>query len=331
MKKTYIEGYEFANLSNKTRGLTTNCDVNELFEAYEYLKDKKYKEKSLITTRIVENAHIEFLSDALSRTQFYEDYNKQTEEFLKSHYLSEEIKKEILSLLAGNCRKEIETLLKSDTETKDFTKEEIKEIRIYLAKVYKKLTNKKEKEKCSDIHDLLEDYFFVLDGEGAIEYIKEDYGSELPNLILDKSAFPSILTYYSGYGVDRRFLGEDHLFSMYKKYVKFYPDKKDEFVNLVKTTITLTPTEFITNYFYFVINGFNSDFTHKRGNMTLDGVYGETRDIVGVASLFSLFRERDPRSDFETTLDIKKEFLKKVEEYKRIMEEEKGKVMKKAL
>jgi hypothetical protein len=331
MKKTYIEEYEFANLSNKTRGLTTNCDVNELIEAYEYLKEKKFKSMSLGTTRMVENAHIEFLSDALNRTYFYEDYNIQTEEFLKSHYLSEEIKNEILCLLAGNCRKEIETLLKSDTETKDFTKEEIKEIRVYLAKVYKKLTNKKEQEKCSDIHDLLEDYFFVLDGEGPIEYIKEDYGSELPNLILDKSAFPSIPTYYAGYGVNRRFLGEDHLFSMYKKYVKFYPDKKDEFVNLVKTTFTLTPTEFIINYFNFVINGFNSDFNYKRGNMSLDGVYGETRDIVGVASLFSSFRERNPEFDFKMTLEIKKEFLKKVEDYERIMEEEKGKIIKKKL
>lgn len=331
MKKTIIEAYEFARLSDKTRCLKSNIDVNELIEAYEYLKDKKYKEESLGSTRVVENAHIEFLSNALNRTYFYEDYNKPTEEFIKSSYLSTDLKKEILSLLEGNCNKKLEALLKSDTETKDFTKEEIKEIRDSLAKLYKKLTNKEEKEKCNDIHALLEDYFFVLDGEGPIEFIKEEYGNELPNFIIDKSAFPSIPTYYSGYGVNRRFLNEDHLFSMYKKYVKFYPDKADEFVNLVNSIYILRPTEFINNYFEFVRNGFNSDFSHKSGNMSLDGVYGETRDIVGVVSLFSAFRERDIESEYKITSEIKKEFLKKVEEYKSTLEEEKGKAKKKTL
>ena len=98
------------------------------------------------------------------------------------------------------------------------------------------------------------------------------------------------------------------MFSIYKKFSKFYPDKANEFVKMVRSISRLTPTEFVTNYLSFVRNGLDSNFKHKEGNVSVDGTYGETRDLVGAVSMFHMFgREQsdlDKRFELESEISI---------------------------
>ncbi len=314
---------EFVPVEDYNRFLETTkyCDnpiydINRIIDIYEFLKDKRVEKYTWDQkVEIVEDAHLDFLGVALGRTYFAPKYNEATEDFLKSDYLSSEVKKDIYDALKDKgCPDNIIQLLTSKKQISDFSKNEIKEIEKYLCK------NEDNSEKCKVLYELYEDYIFVIDGDGPIEYIKEKNNYDLPNLLLDKSGIPSYPSYYSGYGVDRRYLNENHLFSIYKKFLKFYPDKADNFVELVRNINTLTPTEFVTNYLSFVRSGFNPDFDKKKGNVSVDGLYGESRDIVGAISMFHLFgrekSELEIRYESEENFSIRNDFLNMVKEYK---------------
>ena len=323
MEKVFISGGEYNSFLETTKySDSTGFDVNRIIEIYEYLKDKKTEEKSFYRgTKKIENAHLDFLRIALDRIYFSPKYNQATEDFLKSDYLSEELKNEIYDVLKGTCCSEqLMVLLSSERRINDFSKNEIKEIEESLCRISSELSDKKDWGKCKEIYAMFEDYIFVIDGVGPIEYIKEKNGSELPIIMLEKSGIPSYESYYSGYGVDRRYLGENHLFSIYKKFAKFYPDKADEFVKMVRAISRLTPTEFMINYLSFVRNGFDSDFKHKEGNVSIEGTYDETRDLVGVLSMFHMFgREQsdlDKRFELEAEISIRRSFNQMVEDFK---------------
>ncbi len=323
MEKVFISGGEYNSFLETTRySDSIRFDVNRIIEIYKYLKDKKTEKRSFFEEpKKIENAHLDFLRIALNRIYFSPKYNQATEDFLKSDYLSDELKKEIYDVLKGTCCSEqLKVLLNSERRINDFSKNEIKEIDESLCRISSALSDNKYGEKCKEIYELFEDYIFVIDGVGPIEYIKEKNGSELPIIMLEKSGIPSHESYYSGYGVDRRYLGENHLFSIYKKFAKFYPDKADEFVKMVRAISKLTPTEFVTNYLSFVRNGLDSDFKHKEGNVSIEGTYGETRDLVGAVSMFHMFgREQsdlEKRFELELDISIRRSFNQMVEEFK---------------
>ena len=323
MEKEFISGGEYNSFLETTKySDSTRFDVNRIIEIYEYLKDKKTEERSFYgEPRKIENAHLDFLRIALDRIYFSPKYNQATEDFLKSDYLSEELKKEIYDVLNGICCSEqLTALLNSERIISEFSKKEIKEIEESLCQVSNALSGNKYMEKCKEIYEMFEDYIFVIDGVGPIEYTKEKNKSELPIIMLEKSGIPSHASYYSGYGVDRRYLGENHLFSIYKKFTKFYPDKADQFVKMVRAISKLTPTEFVTNYLLFVRNGLDSDFKHNEGNFSVDGTYSETRDLVGAVSMFHMFgREQsdlDKRFEEEAEISIRRSFNQMVEEFK---------------
>ena len=306
MERIFIPAGEYHSFLETTRYCdSTEFDVNRIIEIYEYLKDKKTEERSYYTEpREIENAHLDFLRVALGRAYFSPKYNQATEDFLKSNYLSQELKKEIYGLLKGKCCSlELELVFNSERNFSDFSKDEIKEIYDSLGKVAKSLDE--EENRCKEIHDIFDSYIFVLDGVGPIEYIKERNGSYLPILMLEKTGLPSHASYYSGYGVDGRYLGEKHLFSLYQKFDKFYPDKKNEFVKMINFMRRLTPTEFISNYLLFSRNGFDSDFKQKEDNISVDGTYGATRDLVAGVSLFSLFNNE--QSEFDREIEIERQ------------------------
>ena len=178
-------------------------------------------------------------------------------------------------------------------------------------------------EKFEDIYiDGIDDYLFVLDGVGVVQYIKEKYGDTLPIEMLTRSNVSSSAFYYSGYGVDYSILGEGHLFSLYRKFVKYYPDKVEEFISLVNSIDLITPTEFVNNYMIFVRNGLNSNFMLKKGNISIEGLDGNKRDALGPISLFSLFDSRESKdAEYSRKLEkdhsdrIKKDFEKMVNDY----------------
>ena len=323
MGKEFISAGEYNSFLETTRySDSTRFDVNRIIEIYEYLKDKKTEERSYWgEPRKIENAHLDFLRIALDRIYFSPKYNQATEDFLKSDYLSEELKKEIYDVLQGICCSvQLTTSLNGERKISDFSTDEIKEIEASLCRASDALSDNKDGEKCKEIYEMFEDFIFVIDGVGPIEYIKEKNGSELPIVMLEKSGIPSHASYYSGYGVDRRYLGENHLFSIYKKFAKFYPDKADEFVKMVRDISRLTPTEFVTNYLSFVRNGLDSDFKHKGGNVSVEGTYGETRDLVGAVSMFHMFGKEqsdlERRFELEAEISIRRYFNQMVEEFK---------------
>lgn len=328
MKKQFIEGSEYNGLLEKTRyGIKK---VEDAVDIYEFLKDKT-TEVSVIggDDEILENPHLAFLERLFIRSMSDRacGFTETDEEFLKSNYLSGELKKEISNRL-NNRSKELTKLLNSEKQINDFSKEEIKEI-IELFRTISNSLSDKTKSECGSFCHLFEEYIFVLDGNGPIEYIKEKYGKELPIAMLERSNVVSRASYYSGYGVDGSLLGDRHLFSLYKKFVKYYPDKADEFVKMVMSISKLTPTEFITNYLSFVRNGLDNDFKSKGGNFSVDGLHGASRNLVGAVSMFSLFsREQsdlDRRFELDEHFSIRKRFTQMIEQFKSIQELEQSK------
>ncbi len=323
MERVFISAGEYNGFLETTRYCdSTEFNVNRIIEIYEFLRDKKTEERSYYAEpRKIENAHLDFLRVALGRTYYSPKYNQATEDFLKSDFLSHELKKEIYDVLNGICCSEqLTALLNSERRISEFSKNEIKGIEESLCQVSNALSGNKYMEKCKEIYEMFEDYIFVIDGVGPIEYTKEKNKSELPIIMLEKSGIPSHASYYSGYGVDRRYLGENHLFSIYKKFTKYYPDKADQFVKMVRAISRLTPTEFVTNYLSFVRNGLNSDFKHNEGNFSVDGTYSETRDLVGAVSMFHMFgREQsdlDKRFELDEQISIRRSFNQMIEEFK---------------
>ena len=326
MERQFIEGYEYNGLLDTIRyGIKK---VDDAIDIYEFLKNKKTKVHGIDGDEIIENPHFGFLERLFNKSMsdFACGLKETDEEFLKSNYLSKELKQEIYSKLSKNCSKELTTLLRSEKQVTDFSKKEIKEILALFKTTANASTDKTEYGK---LYYLFGEYLFILDGNGPIEYIKEKYGEELPIAMLNRSNVIVSASYYSGYGVDSRLLGDRHLFSLYKKFLKYYPDKADEFVKMVMSIKTLTPTEFITNYLSFVRNDLNNNFEKKNGNISLDDVHDSARDLVGAASLFSLISGSQSNLDKSFELDeqnsIKKEFIQKIEQFKNTQKKEQTK------
>ena len=267
---------------------------------------------------VIDKAHICFLDDLflLTTSDRRHGFSEIDEEFIKSSFLSSEFKEEIyLTLKDYDCPDELKELLNGDKDFNDFTKEEIELI-----------MNFNVPEDNREWHEhhlyLIDDYLFVLDGVGVVQYIKEKYGDTLPIEMLTRSNVSSSAFYYSGYGVDYSILGEGHLFSLYRKFVEYYPDKVEEFISLVNSIDLITPTEFVNNYMIFVRNGLNSNFMLKKGNISIEGLDGNKRDALGPISMFSLFDSRESKdAEYSRKLEkdhsdrIKKDFEKMVNDY----------------
>lgn len=329
MEKKFIEGYEYNCLLEKIRyGVN---EVRDAIEIFEFLKDKKTEIRTGFDDKqILENPHLAFIDGLFFKSMSDRTcgYTDAEEEFLKSSYLSEELKKEIWNRIK-NCSKELIELLNSEKEINDFSMKEIKEI-VELIKSTSNSLSSKDKDEYRWFCFIFEEYLFVLDGNGPVEYIKEKFGEKLPIAMLERSNVICRASYYSGYGVDHNLLGDRHLFSLYKKFVKFYPEKVEEFVKMVMSVSMLTATEFINDYESFVWNGLNSDFKSKEGNVSVDDVYGSARDLVGAFSMFTLLnREQsdlDRRFELESHRSILKRFVEKIEQFKNLQESEQLKV-----
>lgn len=318
MEKKVILEKEYNDLFRKSRHLVE--DVNVVIEVYKYLKDKALKKEGYDS--VIDKAHIYFLDDLflLTTSDRCHGFSEIDEEFIKSSFLSSEFKEEIyLTLKDYDCPDELKELLSGDKDFNDFTKEEIELI-----------MNFNVPEDNREWHDhhlyLIDEYLFVLDGVGVVQYIKEKYGDTLPKEMLKRSNLRPSAFYYSGYGVDCNILGGRHLFSLYRKFVKYYPDKVEEFISLVNSMNLLTPTEFVKNYMTFVKNGLNSNFMLEKGNITIEGAYGIQRDALGPISLFSLLENRESKdAEYSRKLEkehsegIKRDFEKMVKDYNESM------------
>ena len=305
MDKDIISENEYEKHVKKTRYLIE--DINILIDTYKYLENKKLFQNE----KVYDNAHLIFLQDLFFKTKSdrLSGFNNIDEEFLKSVFLSDRLKKEIyFSIKDYNCSNEIKELLNGNKHFNDFTKDEIEEIMNIIP-------------NNELLHYVIDDYLFELDGLGAVQYIKEKYQEKLPIELLDRSNVVTSASYYSGYGVNHSLLGDGHLFSLYKKFVKYYPDKVDEFLKLINCMDMITPTGFINNYMTFVWNGLDSNFMMKEGNFSIDDVHGNQRDAIGFISLFSIIGKTKKELEMQNWFDkrssdeIKRDFEQKIMEY----------------
>ena len=312
MKKVFIPRYEYNGYTNELRYKIHNKDI--IFRAYEYLKDKETTETIVNEEEeevevIADDLNIKYLFGILyqSISDFAYGFTSEVEEFLQSEYLSNELKGEIsIRLSADNP---IQKILDS-RHINEFSKDELKEIVDFLSS---------DKKNSRFVETFVEYIFLALEGPGPVEYIKDRFKDDLPMAILKRSNMSMYPSYYSGYGIDKSLLGERHLFSIYKKFVKFYPDKAEDYVDFVNHISNLTASEFVSNYKMFVLNGFDRHFKYKSGNLSLDGVFDAARDLVGAISSFSIFSEKsalERRYEKEEAFTIRSEFNKMVNNYK---------------
>lgn len=320
MEKKSITEKEYNQLLEQSLGMK-NATV--AIDIYEFLKNKTTKIKSACGNYVIlENPHLSFLDGFFlgSMSPYGHDFTDVEKEFLKSDYLSDELKKEIYNRIKNSSEKLTE-LLNSENHINVFSKETIKEIIGLL-----KSASSKAKEDYVDFCNLFEEYLFVLDGNGPIGYIKEKYGKDLPIEMLKRSNIINDASHYEGYGVERSILGEWHLFSLYRKFAKYYPEKVDEFVEMIRSIQLLTPTNFIINYSYFVENGLNSNFKIKESNNSKEDSYGSKIMLTSAISIISLVNEKQRNSDIHHELEaqhsIIDEFIKMIEQFKKTQESE---------
>ncbi len=328
MEKQFIEKREYKRLGDNVRYHSKK--VEDIIDVYEYLKDKRTEEKHWNgEVEQLDNLHLKLLSEILFRTEstYADGFSEFEEEFLKSEYLSDQLKIEISGMLK-NRSQELTELVNSDKNISDFSKEELKRIIDLLESIGNSLEDN-EKWFYGSFCRVFREYLFELDGKGPVEYIKEKYGDELPVLMLKRSNVSEHASYYSGYGVSNGMLGDKHLFSLYKKFVKFYPDDADSFVKFVMSLSNLAPTEFVTNYLSFVSNGLSGKYEKRKGGFSFEGVYGGSKIIIGVASIASSVEKTkntaiDMLCEEIGNKEIKRGFKKKIEDYKKRQEAEKA-------
>ena len=255
MERINITNLKFEDICQLTKSEYYWVDANTLIKQCEYLKNKRVLEN---TTRI-DNPLGRFLFLTMERTLYNADYTKATKEFLQSDYFSSIMKKYIYGLLNYfNIQGDFMAALSSEIPFNDFTFEQLRMIKMELDKLF--MTTRFADEIYNNVYDMYNDYMFVLDGEGPKEYIKFTYGRTLGVELLKHSGLNNVPSKYAGNRVQRYFLSEYHLMSLYKKFDKYLPDKKEELVKLIKAIDRLSAPNFISYYNRFVSHNFTTDF-----------------------------------------------------------------------
>lgn len=313
-KKDYvnIDKEVYKNVKNEMERMTTE----ELIKVHKSLIGKK------IDYYEIEDCSVDFVRKLIDldwgRTIAYK-YSDDLNEFIQSKYLSDYIKTSIKELLSNEKLSNVVlNALNSDKLINDMTEKEIKSICLAL----KDFSNKREKEYAgkffmpTTIASVFKPYIFKLDGEGIKSFIKNDIPKEeLASRILDTSGLNPRSSYYSGRGVNRGDLNETMLVSIFEKLLKLDKNYANEFVEMVKKMKTLGATEFIDSFIIFVARGFDSKkFKPQDNNFSLNGVYGDARYSVAIASLFAaMSNSHDSVSQDYATREIKSAFIRNIE------------------
>ena len=250
---------------------------------------------------------------------FFPKLTDNTKNFLLSDYVDSEIRNELLEAIQICGSRTMAELLSSGKKLNDFSKEEIDSILEYLGYAYQIHQDNESKSRCYNIHGILKDYLFMLDGEGPVKFIKERYGEGLPYEILKRSGVADFPSYYAGLGENRTHLGEDHLFSVYLKLKKYYPGTESTFVDMVNSLPVISGCEFVANYLIFVKSGFIYDYKFKKYDDS-DRLDKALSCVAAVASVLDEDNQTDDywgrRFQSNNHKLIVDGFNKKVEDYK---------------
>ena len=284
---------EFDELTGKTVIEDDSIDEATLEAIYRYLDNKKIVDYH----GTIENPSERFLYDALSRTHHNPKYIDSVENFIKSDFVSNIIKKKVLDLTSDKDGYDnLNLLLKTNKNINSYTDVDIA------------LMNKAVKDYSKDksmLPEIFEEYIFALDGYGPVEFIKKSYTkSELAKNFLIHSGLIPASNYYVGVCINKKVLGEDHLTSIYSMYEKYMPEEKSKFLDVVKYTKELNAFDFISNYISFVSNDFScEEFKH------------DNRKYIT--------NEYDKKLDEKENSEIRKKFLDNVHKKEKVLKKRK--------
>lgn len=262
MTSGFIGQYEYNDFCRKVRFGDYNLTIEKLIDICNYLDGKHYDDNG----RIINNVLDDFIYQIIRKPYYAAEFPKEIIDFIKSDYFSDKVKKDIYKMTRNlDGYKDINKLLKSNINVNDFDLFSLNDISDAF---YMYCDNKKiDKDINVKIPIIFNKYMFILDGEGPVEFIKNNYNEkELAKEFLTNVGLVPTPTYYQDNRFDRIEFNEDHLIAIYKQFEKYMPDKKEAFVKLVRLNKVFSAKEFISNYSKFV----EDNFSCKSLNLTKD-------------------------------------------------------------
>ena len=237
------------------------------------------------------------------------NYRDGAKEFIASKYLSDYFKDSIKQL-ADNDEVEIKEILESDKLVSEMTCEELISIYSFIKDKYTDL----DKNNIDNVASCFITYLHKLESKDISLFFKNNFSCYyLSEHILNTSGLSTRASYYSGRGVNYGDLNDGNLVSIFEKLLKIDIEYAVNFVQMVQNMKTLGATEFITSFKGFAANGFkNNDYNISESNVSLDGVYGDARYIVGLASLELLFDGRSENMQINMSNSIKHNFIRQI-------------------
>ena len=258
------------------------------------------------------NYAFDFIEELLTRDwgrSIAYQYQYGAYEFIQSEYLSTYLKKAIKEMIPeeylGN--KAISSL-NSDELISSMGHEEISDIYFSVEKYNRRADKPRYDLERTIISYLFKNtnitninitninitninYPYKQNCQGVKEFFKNDLPStDLAEEILIRSGLNPRASYYSGCGVNYDDVNQDKLALIFGTLFDIEPNYALEFGRMVIKMKTLGATEFITTFKELVSNGFKSDSINPSdNNISFEGAYGETRDAVALASVFSIF------------------------------------------
>ena len=168
----------------------------------------------------------------------------------------------------------------------EMTEEEIKLINRAIDNYY----NNPKRPKKSSIIGYFTTYLYKLEGEGVALYIKNNIDNDdIARHILDNSGLNHRSSGYSGRGLNCGDMNTDKLVVIFNKLLAIDSNYALSFVKMVLHMKTLGATEFIESFKRLAARGFNFEtLCVSDSNISFDGVYGEDRHAVAMASIFSV-------------------------------------------
>lgn len=261
----------------------------------------------------IEDCGVEFIRKFLSRDKgrtFAYNYQEGAQKFIQSKYLSDYFKNSIKELLKYEIlSNECINALNSDKTINEMTENEIKAIYSSIKEFYSKSNSTK-----ANIASYFLTFLYKLSGEGVCSFIKNNVSNyDLANHILLTSGLSDRASYYSGRGVNYSDLNDKNLVAIFNKLVKINPNYAINFVEMVSKMKNLGATPFINTFKNFADNGFKVQYSDiEESNVSLDGLYDESRNTVAYLSIISTMSRRDDDYQIMASSQIKNLFILRV-------------------